>query len=96
MAYITDTMKPKNWEECPHTVLESILWECDLEYDHYEGSKVETINEIHNGSINDTNKRIVGTAWSFITEDNFRLRCQVAIQFLQKELEETKKLVNNR
>ena len=89
-------MKPKTWQECPHTVLESILWECDLDYDSYEGSKEETIHSIHNGSIDDTNKRIVDTAWSFISENDFRLCCQVAIQFLQRELEETKKLVDNR
>lgn len=89
-------MKPKTWQELPYTVLESILWECDLEYDSYEGSKEETIHAIHNGSINDTNKRIVDTAWTFITEDNFRLRCQVAISLLERELADTKKLIDKR
>ena len=89
-------MKPKTWQECPYTVLESILWECDLEYDPYEGSKEETIHAIRNGHVNDTNKRIMDTVWSFIDDNDFYFRCQVAIQSLQTELEKIKKLVDNR
>jgi hypothetical protein len=69
-------MKPKTWRECPYDVLEGILWDCDLEYDSYESSKAERIHEIQNGTIYEDNERIVNTAWSMLSEEDFRQRCK--------------------
>lgn len=43
-------MKPKSWTECPLIILESILWDVELDYDPYESSKAETIHRITNST----------------------------------------------
>ena len=40
--------RPDKWERLPANVIETILWNVELDYCSYEGSKDETINDLLN------------------------------------------------
>lgn len=91
-------MKPKYWVQCPLSVLEDFLWDCDLDYDSYEGSKEEVIHGVlcdHNG-LNDSNIRIVNTAWDLMTEENFQLRCKNRLEKLKAEIKYIKSVIDSK
>lgn len=69
-------MKPATWENLPLCLLRRLLEECELEYDPYEGSKAERIEEIENGSISAENHRIVSTGWKMLWEETFAEWCR--------------------
>jgi hypothetical protein len=85
-------MKPKSWEQCPGVILESVLWDCDLEYDPYEGSKAETIHAIQCGVVNSDNGKIIEEYWENMSEEEFVLRCKNEIQCLENQLKGLKDL----
>jgi hypothetical protein len=88
-------MKPENWNQLPASILNQLLWDCDLEYDGYEESKAGKINEIENGQINDTNRRIVDTAWKFMSEESYNLRLEQERDSLKEQLKLIEELLDN-
>ena len=50
-------MKPTSFFDLPWTLQEELLWRMDtLDYDSYESSKAECINEISNGLVSNFNE----------------------------------------
>jgi hypothetical protein len=81
-------MKPKSWNTLPSSLLEKILWDCDLSYDRYDSSKSETIHDIlNNRAVGDENRRIIDTAWKFISEETFKSLVQAEIANTRNVLE---------
>lgn len=87
-------MKPDSWKKCPHNILENILWDCDLEYDHYEGSKAETVHTIQCGNVYSTNDRIITEYWENLSDEDFDRRCKHEIENLERQLANLKKLID--
>lgn len=81
-------MKPDSWKQLPGPLLERLLWDCDLYYCNYESSKAEKVHDILNDDINDENRRVVNTAWKFMSEDSFRLLCEQERDQLKQQLAE--------
>ena len=86
-------MKPKSWRECPSVVMKGILWNCDLEYDTYESSKVEAINDIQCGNVYTDNEKIINTTWAMLTEEDFQLRCRQSLEGLETQAKEIRKFL---
>lgn len=80
-------MKPKSWTECPLIILESILWDVELDYDPYESSKAETIHRITNSTWDLRNERILNRFWDRFSESEFRSRLLSVKQNLERQLE---------
>lgn len=65
-------MKPSKWQDCPSEILEDILSNIDLEYDHYESSKAEEIHIILNSRLsNRINEYLLEDYWNKLTEIQF-------------------------
>lgn len=87
-------MKPTEWKDCPASVLETFLWDLELDYDPYEGSKEEVIHCATCGaSISSTNEKIIGSCWKNLGEESFRQRCQTELESLERQVEELKGFV---
>lgn len=76
-------------------VFEQFLWDCELDYDPYEGSKAETVNAIINGSISEHNKRIVDTAWKFMSNDSYKLRLEQSKDSLKDQIRQIDEALDN-
>ena len=64
--------KLEKWESLPGRLLNSILWDIDsLDYDPYESSKAECIDNISNGIISDTNQKIIDAYWKALSLRGF-------------------------
>lgn len=87
-------MRPESFPP-PLPVFEQFLWDCELDYDPYEGSKDETVNGIINGSINEHNKRIVDTAWKFMSNDSYKLRLKQAKDSLKDQIRQIDEALDN-
>lgn len=85
-------MKPKSWKECPGVVLESLLWDLELEYDIYESSKAETIHHItcNSDDISSYNEELIRDYWDNMTASDFRHRLLNVKQHLEWQLENVK------
>ncbi len=88
-------MKPERWQDLPGTLLEPLLWDCELEYDVYEDSKAGCVHDIMNGSNVYRNQKIIDTAWKFMSEDSFKLRCEQARDGLKEQLSRVEELLDN-
>lgn len=82
-------MKPKDWKECPNAILEPLLWDLDLDYDHYESSKAEVIHQItcNADSANDYNRGLIKGRWDHMTETEFQHRLASAMNYLKSQLQ---------
>jgi hypothetical protein len=84
-------MKPESYKDCPDSVLEALLWDMDLDYDSYEGSKEEVIHHVLCGaSISSVNEKIISTGWKMLSEERFRERCQQALGDLERQVSRLK------
>ena len=64
--------KPENWEFLPGRLLDTLLWDIDsLDYDSYDSSKSECIDNISNGIISDTNRKIIDAYWKALSLQGF-------------------------
>lgn len=64
--------KPENWQDLPDILLDRLLENVVLEYDHYGGSRDETICQIKQGNIYDeSNSRSIQSAWNATSEETF-------------------------
>lgn len=80
-------MKPKSWKELPGPVLESILWDIDLDYDSYESSKAEAVHELMcNPDCSHTNGMIVSAYWKALSDESFDWIVDNAIETLKRQL----------
>ena len=78
--------KPDNWMVLPANLLESILWEVDLDYDPYESSMAEKVHDIICENVSDTNQRMIDAYWENLTEERFE-------SFVRNQLEADKRSV---
>lgn len=85
-------MKPKDWKECPNAILEPLLWDLDLDYDHYESSKAEVIHQItcNADSASDYNRGLIKGIWDKMSEIEFIRRATNAKESLERQLENVK------
>lgn len=85
-------MKPKEWIHCPGAILEDFLWDLELDYDHYEGSKAETIHAIlcNALSANDYNRGLIKGSWDKMSETEFTRRATNVKEHLERQLENVK------
>jgi hypothetical protein len=83
-------MKPKSWTDCPHTVLETLLWDLDLKYDTYESSKAETVHQILNNpdSVYDYNLGLIKGTWDAMSETEWIRRATNAKESLENWLDQ--------
>lgn len=77
-------------------VLESILWDLELEYDSYESSKAEVIHAIgcNPNSLSSYNAGLIKGYWDNMTEMAFRHRLLNAKQTLEWQLENINAYLN--
>lgn len=80
-------MKPL-FEHLPSVVQERLLWEMELDFDHYESSQAECVHDILNGNVRDQNERIIANAYKFLSEESL-------LVMLKQELEAAVNLENN-
>lgn len=90
-------MKPKTWKKCPNIILEGILDNCELEYDHYEGSHVETVSQIlaNTDSISSTNELIIESVWNFLSDKDFQNMVRNYISSLERSITMLNSLLDN-
>jgi hypothetical protein len=83
--------RPKIFTELPRNVLESILNNCELEYDPYEGSRIEEIERFLNGSYDDMdwhiNYRTVQDYYENLSDEEFLLIVTNNIAALKNQLD---------
>jgi hypothetical protein len=88
-------MRPESFPP-PLPVFEQFLWDCNLDYDSYEGSKEETVHSILNGGyISEHNKRIIDTAWKFMSNDSYKLRLEQAKDTLLDQIRQIDEALDN-
>ena len=86
--------KPNNIFTLPRSLLESFLWDFDLEYDASERSKATIINDLTNDWCSANNKVIVKNSWEKVTQENFQARVKMQIINLENELSSLKKFLD--
>lgn len=68
--------RPAKWQDLPYSIQESIIGNCDLEYDSYESSRAEAIENLLNGNGYD-NDDVVQHYYSQMSDDElFELICR--------------------
>lgn len=88
-------MKPLYWQECPRSILEDFLWELELDYDPYEGSKAEVVHDALCGAgLSDTNEKIINACWRMLSEELFHDRCKKQIESYKHEIVHLKGLID--
>lgn len=82
-------MKPKNWMSSPTVILETLLWDLELDYDHYESSKPETIHYILSNpdSVSTYNKGLISGHWNAMSEIEFQRRVKNEMDKLKNQIE---------
>jgi hypothetical protein len=80
-------MKPTTWEEVPHSLLHNLLWDMDLDYDPYESSKAEAIDNIVNGIISQINEGVIKSYWNGLSEKDFQSKVKSTKEELIRQLE---------
>lgn len=82
-------MKPESWTSIPSKLLETILWDIDsLDYEPYESSKAECINDTTNENVSDINRKIIDAYWKALSNEQFD-------RFVHNELDAAKALVDD-
>lgn len=88
-------MKPTNFHDLPYSLREELLWDMDLDYEPYESSTAEEINNIlHSTEVMGRNKHIIETYWNSMSEDVFQSKVQNQIDNHKQQLKALKKLLD--
>jgi hypothetical protein len=77
--------KPESWQHLPSRILNSFLWNLDLEYDHYESSKAEAVHNIECGC-DYGNEKIVNSAWAMVSPETYSQWIADEIQSLKNQI----------
>lgn len=81
------------FESLPRSVKETILWELELEYDHYESSKVSEIMDILNGnSLYEINEAAIKAYWSALTPDSLIRLMSPVLSDLESQVVEIRRI----
>jgi hypothetical protein len=83
-------MKPDSMFDLPSALLKSFLEKLDLDYDVYESSQVETIDDILHrpvDSISSTNKYIINNYWKGVSEIAFQTEVKIVLDELKRSIE---------
>lgn len=88
-------MKPLSFFDLPEALIESFLWDMELDYDPYEGSKADTIHLItcngpSRGSANDGH---IKNYWKALSEEAFQMRVRRIKESLESDLAAVSKLL---
>lgn len=89
-------MKPKDWQKCPYVILDTFLWNLDLDYDSYESSLADTIHSIHcNGSDGTSRQNIemIEERWNALTEEEFSYMCKNCINSLESQIDQLRDFI---
>jgi hypothetical protein len=88
-------MKPANFHDLPFSLREELLWDMDLDYEPYESSTAEEINNIlHSTEVMGRNKNIIESYWNSMSEETFQLKVQNEIEGHKQQLKALKKLLD--
>ena len=81
--------KPPNFFDLPAILQEDLLWDMELDYDHYESSKAETIHLIlfSKSHIGSRNKDIIENAYKFMNESFLAERAKSLLRSEEMEIE---------
>ncbi len=82
-------MKPKNWMNVPAVILETFLWDLELDYDPYESSKPETIHYILSNpdGASTYNQGLISGHWNAMSEIEFQRRVKNEMDKLKNQIE---------
>ena len=87
--------RPELWHKLPGNILESILSNCDLDYDSYEGSRAEEIEKFLNGYYDDldwhSNYKIVDEYYKQLSDEELNMIFKNNLESLERQVEELKK-----
>jgi len=86
-------MKPESFFDLPGVLIESFLWDMELEYD-YEGSKAETIHTILYNGPNSPNDGHIKNYWKALSEESFQARVKSIKELLENELKAVSSLIS--
>lgn len=88
--------RPKNWYELPYPICESIANDCELEYDSYESSHVEALdNLLCNPTYCRENSKIVQDRYESMTDSDIKKMAKGHIEGLQSRINEIEKMLNS-
>ena len=87
-------MKPQSFFDLPDVLIESFLWDMELEYDPYEGSKAETIHSILYNPPSSNNEYAVSNYWKALSEESFQMRVKSIKESLENELKAVSSLIS--
>lgn len=87
-------MKPQSFFDLPGLLQESLLWDMELDYDSYESSKVQKIDEIMNGNLCSENERIIINSYKFMSEDFLKERAKSLLDHNQARVNLLKNFVD--
>jgi hypothetical protein len=84
-----------NFNDLPLALRESLLWDMELEYDSYEGSKAETIHTLLNEGWTGTyNTNLISDYWKNLSEENFRNRVVGLVDEHKRSIEQLEHLLD--
>ncbi len=66
-------MNNLKFDDLPWKIQERLLWDMDLNFDHYESSQAECIHCISCGHVNEENKRIIADYWEKFEPETLRI-----------------------
>ena len=81
----------RHWHQLPNNILESILSNCDLDYDSYEGSRAEEEDKFLNGYYSDmpwhSNYKMVQSYYDGLSNEDLLKMIDINIQSLRWTIE---------
>lgn len=87
-------MKPTSFFDLPWALQEILLWEMNtLDYDGYESSRAECIDDIMKGNVNYTNKGYINNFYQNIDVEYLQLRANQCKESLQNSIYELDKII---
>ena len=89
--------RPELFIKLPFSILESILSNCELGYDSYEGSRAEEIEKFSNGYYDDldwhSNYKIVQEYYKQLSDEELDMIIKNNIKGAEMQLEQLKELL---
>jgi hypothetical protein len=87
-------MKPVSFFDLPDVLQESFLWDMELEYCPYEGSKADTIHSILYNPPSSANEYAIKNYWKALSEESFQMRAKNIKEGLEFELSAVSRLIS--
>ena len=87
--------KPDSYKSLPDTILQSILWDMELDYCPYESSKAETIHSILCGNISSTNELIIKNYYAALSIESLLKIIEEELSSIHRSYSELKQFQTN-